>query len=138
MPFITESLEDIQEAKAAPEGEYILRITKAEEKQSKKGKNMAVIQFAFTDGAIDAPRFLHFILAPDGEDEGQDRMRKIEWKRLCQAAGVDTDVEVTDLVGEEFECFVAQEADDAGVVRNKARLPLLKDEAPAATGRRRR
>lgn len=138
MPFISDSLDDIKEAHAAPEGEYELRITKAEEKPSKKGKAMAVIQFAFADTSVEAPRFMHYILAPDGEDEAQDNNRKREWKRLCQACGVDTNVELEDLVGETLTTMVLQETGDDNVVRNRARLPYLKDEAPAQPGRRRR
>jgi hypothetical protein len=138
MGFISESLDEIVEAKAAPEGEYDLRITKAEEKPSKKGKNMAVIQFAFVDASVDAPRFNHYILQPDGNDEEQDTSRKREWKRLCTACGVSTDVDVVDLIGEELNSMVMQETGDDNVVRNKVRLPYIKDEAPAATGRRRR
>lgn len=140
MGFITANLDDIREQNAAPEGEYDLRIVKAEEKESKKGKNMAVITFAFEDSSLDAPRFNHYILQPDGEDDGQDLNRMREWKRLCSACGVDTNVDVGDLVGESLTAFVQQDTGDDNVVRNKVRLPHLKDEAKAAPsgGRRRR
>lgn len=138
MGFITANLDDVREQVAAPEGEYELRITKAEEKTSKKGKDMAVITFAFEDTSLDAPRFNHYILKPDGDDETQDLNRMREWKRLCKACGVSTDIDVGDLAGESLTAFVHQETGEDNVVRNRVRLPQLKGEAPASSGGRRR
>lgn len=128
MAFIKESLDDVVEPKPAAEGEYDLKILKAEEKESKKGRDMVQMLIGFDDGT-DAPPFPFFLLGwSDSDDEDQIRMRKLEAKRFCAAFNVPEDFEATDLIGEVARrIFVKQEVGDDGITRNRMVLPRLKD-----------
>lgn len=127
MPFITESLDDVYEPKAAPEGEYDLRIHKAVQGETKKGQPMVTATIVFDDGT-DAPPFSEYLLGWDGDTpDEQIRMRKLHIKRFCAAFDVDEDFEAADLHGKTARIFVAQEAGQDEVVRNKLRLPRLQD-----------
>lgn len=129
MAFIKESLDDVVERKPAPDGEYDLKILKAEEKESKKGRDMVQLLIGFDDGT-DAPPFNHFLLSwTDDDDDAQVQMRKLEIKRFCAAFDVSEDFDATDLPGlTARKIFVKQdEPDDQGIVRNRMVLPRLKD-----------
>jgi hypothetical protein len=127
MPFIKESLDDVGEAKPAPEGEYDLRILKATEGESKKGHPMITCLIGFADGT-DAPPFGHWILGWTDELEDEEILRrKREVKRFCSVFDISEDFDVEDLKGETGNCFVSVEEGDDNVVRNRLKLPRLKD-----------
>ena len=128
MPFINESLDDVTEPKAAPEGEYELRIIKAVDAPSKKGAPMMTLTFVFEDNDVKAPPFNHYLMGWNDETpEDQIEMRKIDVKRFCAAFDVPEDFEEGDLKGSTGTCWVTQEEGDDGVVRNRARFPKLKE-----------
>lgn len=127
MPFIKESLDDVQEAQPVPEGEYDLRIVKAEEKESKKGNEMVQVMIVVEDQEYpNAAPINHFLLGWDGVEPDIERMRKLEIKRFCACFDVPTDFEAEDLVGQTGRCFVTQEEGDDGNTYNRLRLPRLK------------
>lgn len=128
MAFIKENLDDVQEGKPAPEGEYDLRIVKAEATESKKGRDMVKLVIAFDDGT-DALPFAHYLMAWDDSDgEDQIKMRKLEIKRFCAAFDAPEDFDAEDLVGKTAQrVMVMQEVGQDDVTRNRMRLPRLKD-----------
>lgn len=127
MAFIKESLDDVVEAKPAPEGEYELRILKATEGESKKGNPMVTVLIGFADGT-DAPPFGHWLLGWDDSTDSEQKLnRQREIKRFCAVFDVSTDFDAADLKGETGSCFVSQEEGDDDVVRNRLKLPRLKD-----------
>jgi hypothetical protein len=127
MPFIKESLADVRERRAAPEGEYDLRIMKATDAPSKKGTDMITVQIGFADGT-DAPPFYEYLMGWDSDTpDDQISMRKLTIKRFCAVFDVSEDFDAEDLVGETGNCMVTQEEGQDGMVRNRLKLPRLKD-----------
>lgn len=127
VPFIRESLDDVTEPKPAPEGEYDLRIHKAKLGETKKGAGMITCTIAFDDGT-EAPPFQYYLLGwDDNTPDDQIEMRKIEAKRFCAAFDVPEDFDEGDLPGQTARCFVGQEEGNDGIMRNRLRLPRLKD-----------
>jgi hypothetical protein len=127
MPFITESLDDVSEAKPAPEFEYDLRIVKATRGPSKKGNDMITVMLAFADGT-DAPPFYHYLISWDADTPDEQILnRKRELKRFIACFDLREDFEVEDLPGETGTSFVVQEEGDDGIVRNRLKLPRIKD-----------
>lgn len=127
MPFIKESLSDVTEARPAPEGEYELRILKATEGESKKGHPMVTVLLGFADGT-DAPPFGQWLLGWTDELEDEEILRrKREIKRFCAVFDVPEDFDAEDLKGETGTCFVGVEEGDDGVMRNRLKLPRIKD-----------
>lgn len=127
MGFITESLEDVHEPIAAPEGDYDVRIIKAERKESKKGRDMIALLLKI-DG-YDAQPFNHFLLSWNSmdDDEDQIRMRKLEIKRFVAAFDLPDDFDAEDCVGQTASVYLTQEVGDDDVVRNRMRLPRIKE-----------
>jgi hypothetical protein len=101
---------------------------KADEKESKKGRDMVQLLIGFDDGT-DAPPFNHFLLSwADDDDDQQIEMRKIEIKRFCTAFNVSEDFDASDLPGATARGIrVVQEVGDDDVNRNRMILPRLKD-----------
>ncbi len=127
MPFIKESLSDVQEARPAPEGEYDLRILKATQGESKKGNDMITCLIGFADGT-DAPPFGHWLLGWDSKTDDEEVMRrKREIKRFCAVFDIPEDFDAEDLKGETGRCFVVLDEGDDEVIRNRLKLPRLKD-----------
>jgi len=121
-------LDDIHEPKAAPEGEYDLRIAKATRGDSKKGNDMITVWIAFEDKDLEAPPFAHYLLGWDADTpDEQIRNRKLEWKRFCACFGLAEDCDEGDMPGETGTSYVTQEEGDDGIVRNRAKLPRLKE-----------
>jgi len=128
MPFIDESLDDVGEAKPAPEGEYDLRIVKAEETTSKNGNAMAEVIIVFEDPSIDALPIRHYMTKWDHDTPSdQVRMRKLEFKRFFTCFNIDPDGEVVDWVGNTGRSLVIQEEGQDGNTYNRLRLPKLRD-----------
>lgn len=128
MPFISIPLNDVKEPKAAPEGEYDLRIIDAEDTESKKGNPMTVVKIAI-EGQDSYP-VRHYITYPTGEDADQDRMKALEIRRFLDCFGIAFDengFNTEDLVGATGRSLVIQEEADDGNVYNRLRLPRLKE-----------
>jgi hypothetical protein len=128
MPFINESLDDIHESQPVPEGEYTLRIIKAEETESKSGLPMIRVMIR-VEGETAASPINHFLLGWDDETpDDQVRMRKLEIKRFCAAFDVSTDFEDADLEGlTAHDILVVQEEGGDGVIYNRIKFPRIKD-----------
>lgn len=127
MGFISDSLDDVEEAKAAPEGEYSLRIVSADDKFSKGGNRMIEARIAIEDSSVQAPLIRHFIMGWDDDTpDEQKRMRKLEIKRFCECFNISHDFEASDLPGQTGRSFVAQEEGQDGNIYNRLRLPRLK------------
>jgi len=128
MPFINESLEDVHESTPAPEGEYDLVVLKATNAPSKKGTDMITVMIGFEDRALDAPPFYHYLLGWDSDTpEDQVINRKREIKRFCACFDIAEGFDAEDLVGERGTSFVGQETGNDDIVRNRLKLPRLKE-----------
>jgi len=127
MPFISESLDDVTEPKAAPEAEYDLTIFKVEEKESKSGNPMAEVFIRFDDPSIDAFPIRHYVMKWD-HDTPADQVisRKREYKRFCACFHLAEDSEAEDWVGNSGRCLVIQEEGNDNNTYNRLRLPKLR------------
>jgi hypothetical protein len=128
MGFIKDDLTAVNEPKPASEGTYDLKIIKAAEKESKKGRDMIQLLIGFDDGT-NAPPFNHFLMNPtDDDDENQRELRLLELKRFCSAFDTSEDFDASDLPGcSAHGIFVIQEEGDDGIIRNRMKLPRLKE-----------
>ena len=127
MPLIQpETLEEDYEDKLAENGEYDLRIAKAEKKRTKADdRDMVQLMIVIegTDGEGTAP-INHFLILPNEDEEPKTRrlfMQNIT--RTYKLFGIAHDAEVEDLQGATARCMVVQRADNEGVMRNQLRLP---------------
>jgi hypothetical protein len=128
MGFISEPLDDVREAQVAPEGEYDLRIRKATQKESKKGTDMVEVMLVFEDKDVDAPPIFHYVLSWDSSTpDEQVASRKREIKRFQAVFDLEDGWEVDDLVGQTGTCMVTQDEGDDNVVRNRLKLPRIKE-----------
>jgi len=128
MPRINVDLDDAQELEIAPEGEYELRIVKAEDGESKSGNDMTTVTIAF-EGHPEWQPLKHWITYPNAATPPDQRaMRLIDIKRFLVCFGIshdDTGFDSDDLVGQTGECLVIQEKADDGNTYNRMRLPRL-------------
>lgn len=128
MSFISETLDDVREAQAAPEAEYDLRIAKATKKKSKKGNDMMEVMIVIEDRDVDAPPIFMYLLGWDRDTADEEVIRrKREIKRFCSVFDVPHDFDEEDLLGQTGSCLVIQEEDDSGEVRNRLKLPRIKE-----------
>lgn len=134
MSFIRVRLDDsVKEPEVGPEGLYDLRIVKAEDGESKRGNPMTTVTIRI-EGPGDCSQyniFNHWIIYPtDDTPDGQVRMRTLEIKRFLSCFGIPFGPEGFDseeLVGATGRSLITQEEGDDGIVRNRLRLPRLKD-----------
>lgn len=131
MAFISAKLDDtVAEPKAVPEGEYALRIMKAERSKSKNGNDMTVVVIRVEDDP-NAALIYHYILDVTKDmPADQKAMRALELKRFLQTFGVPFQIDgydPEDLPGATANVMLVQEEGDDGVVRNRLRLPRLKE-----------
>lgn len=130
MSFIRADLDDVREAEVVEEGEYDLRIIKAEDGESKSGNPMVTLLIRIEDAPIANPAPVrHWMLIPDAATPPeQKQMRLLEIKRLLQCFGIKYDggFDTEDLVGATGRAFLVQEEGDNGEVYNRLRLPRLK------------
>ncbi len=131
MPIIKVEDGDAFEDKAVAEGQYDLRVTKAENVKSKKGKDMLHLMVK-VDGEEEAAPINLYILHPVEEEEQSYRFRMRDMMRLAALFGLaefdytDED-QIADLVGKDFSCFLNLETDDeTGDERNTLRLPKVR------------
>ena len=129
MGFISLPLEDVKEPEVVPDGNYDLRIIKAEDGRSKAGNDMTSIMIKVEDDRYpDAQVIRHWLTYPD-EDTPKDQryLRLLDIKRFLLAFGIpyEKGFESEDLVGATGKCLVYQEEGDDGNIYNRLRLPRL-------------
>jgi hypothetical protein len=133
MGFINVALDDAKEAEVVPEGEYDLRIIKAEDGESKKGNPMTSILIKIEDAPIpNAAPVRHWLTYPDNKTPADQRnMRLLDIKRFLTLFGVPITADgfdSEDLVGATARAYLTQEeGDNNGEVYNRIKLPRLKE-----------
>lgn len=133
MGLLNVNLKDVKESEAVEEGRYQLRIDFAEEGESKKGNPMMTLGLKILDAPIqNAGLVYEYLVVPTAStDDKAAYMMKLKLKRFAAVMGWSEDqlasVEAADIIGETFECDLEQEEGDDKVVRNKLRLPRLKE-----------
>ena len=141
MARIDVELQDAQELEIAPEGEYELRIVKAEDGQSKAGNDMTTLTIAF-EGHPEWQPIKHWITYPDAYTPPDQRnMRLIDIKRFLVCFGIKHDdggFDSDDLVGQTGTSLVIQEKADDGNTYNRIRTPRLRKSEERAERRIRR
>jgi len=129
MAYVKIDLSKTKEPECAAEGEYSLRIVKAVDTETKKkGEPMTVLTIRVEDAGPNVAAFNHYLLYPNGGE--YDAMRSLEIKRLLTIFDVPYDGEGFDsqaMVGQEARCLLVQEQGDDGIIRNKMRLPRMKE-----------
>jgi hypothetical protein len=149
MPFIEQAIADAVEGKLLPEGEYDLRISQAEIKDSKKGGGKENIQVVieFQDEP-DAEPIFHYIPLVHPDDEDKTKRFKLRMARRFLAVfgipfeenGFNTD----DFPGAVGNCMVIQqertEGDGehrrgTGEFSHALRLPKFQNEPDDDVGR---
>ena len=132
MPFIKLALDDAKEPEPVGEGMYDLRITKAQDTESKKGNPMTVITIRVEDAGIKNPSpIVHYMTYPDEDlPDEQKNFRLLDIKRFLSVFGIPFDPHGFDtdgLVGATGRAMVIQEEGQDNIMRNKLRLPRLKE-----------
>jgi hypothetical protein len=130
MSFVKINLNGVKEPEIAPEGEYDLRIVKVKDDETSKGEPMTTLTIRIEDPEVKNPApFQHFITYPNGGE--YDEMRGLEIKRLLNLFDVGFDeggFDSDELLGKTARCLVIQEESKKdGVVRNRMKLPRLKE-----------
>lgn len=130
MSYVKIDLTKTKEPEVAPEGQYPVRIVKVMDSETKKKEPMTVLTLRIEEQAGNnyAP-FQHFITYPNG---GQyDDMRSLEIKRLLTLFDVPFDgsgFDADDLLSKTADVLVMQEeGKDDGVIRNRMKLPRIKE-----------
>lgn len=131
MGFINAALDDVQEDKAVPEGEYDLRITDVKEGKTKKGQDMVtcMVKIEGSEGEGAQPIFVNLLFNSDNPQAA--RLQALDVKRFLAAFNIPHDsrgFNTEDLQGATANCFVAQEEDQQGNIRNVLKPPRLRDD----------
>lgn len=129
MPFINLDFNEAKEPELLKEGEYALRIVKAEDKTSKNGSEMTAIVIEAEGQSAASIR--HWLVYPDVTTPPDQRgYRLLDIKRFLAVFGVPFEeggFNSEDLVGATGTCLVVQEANkDTDEVFNRLRLPRLR------------
>lgn len=133
MPLITPGeLDEDLEDKPVKEGEYELRVAKADFKPTKSGEDhMIVLMFTVEgDEGVGASPITHYLTMPKaGDASNVRRMRLRDLKRMLTALGVPfengfDESDVPTLVGQTGKFKVIQE-DYEGTPQNRIRLPRV-------------
>lgn len=132
MPFISVPIDDAKEMEAVPEGEYDLRIIKAEDGESKKGNPMTTVMLRIENAGIPNPapvrHWITHVTADTPED--QKAMRLLDTARFLQCFGIPHEshgFNSDDLEGATGTCMLTQEENEEnGEVYNRLRLPRLR------------
>jgi Protein of unknown function (DUF669) len=132
MAFVRIDLTGTKESEVVPEGEYELRVVKVDDTESKKGNPMTVVTLRIEDSDCRNPSLVtHYITYPSEDlPDNLQYLRSLEIKRLLTLFGVEYSSEgfdSEDLLGQTARGMLIQEEGDDGVVRNKLRLPRLRD-----------
>lgn len=131
MPLIKVDEGDQYEDKPVSEGQYDLRVMKAENTKSKKGKKMLHVLFKI-EGEEEASPVGVWILHPNEDETDSYRFRMRDMTRLAALLGMnefdyeDND-QIADMVGKTCTATVNLEVDDeTGDERNTVRLPKIR------------
>lgn len=132
MSFIKLDLEGVNESEPVPEGEYELRIIKSEDTESKKGNPMTVVTIKIEDGEFPNPSLVYHYITYPTEDlpDNQKYMRLLDIKRfltLFEVGFQDGGFDSEDLLGQTAKGMLIQEEGEDGIIRNRLRLPRLRD-----------
>lgn len=141
MPFIKMGLKDAKEAEHVPEGEYDLRIVKAEDKKSKAGNPMTAVTIRIEDPNYPNAQLLnHFLNYPTGDAVADPlRLRDIaRFLTLFEVAYQDDGFNSEDLVGQTARGLLTIEDGDNGQKFNRLNPPRLGAEKAEDAGKRRR
>lgn len=131
MPFISVPIDEAKEQAAVPEGEYSLRIIKAEDKESKKGNAMTQVTIRIEDADVPNARLVnHFLVYPDSATPADQRnMRLLDIARFLQCFGIPHEgagFNSEDLEGATGRATLTQEEGDDGEIYNRLRMPRLR------------
>jgi hypothetical protein len=132
MAFIKIDLTQTKEGEIVPEGRYELRVVRVEDTESKKGNPMTVVTLRIEDSDVPNPLPINHYITYPTEDlpENQQYLRSLEIKRFLTAFGVNYDssgFDSEDLLGQTAHIMLVQEQGDDHIIRNKLRLPRLKE-----------
>ncbi len=132
MPFVNAALGDAREPEAVPEAEYDLRIVKSEDGESKKGNAMTTIYIKIEDPQYpNAALVGHWLVHPTKDTPPEQvQMRLLETRRFLECFGIPYEGDgynTDDFVGATGRSFLSQETGDDNVVRNRLKLPKLKE-----------
>ena len=120
-----DGIEDIEEQKALPAGQYLVRISNAELMNSKKGNPMLRIIAEFPDEPSGSDVWHYINMHVDDTPEDQARMRLLELKRTLEAFGCEYGPKGFDpagLIGQECELYISVEQDQD---RNRLNMPKV-------------
>ena len=123
-----DGIEDIEEQKALPAGQFVVRIRIAELMNSKKGNPMLRIIAEFPDEPSGSDVWHYINMPVDDTPEDQARMRLLELKRTLVAFDCEYGPKGFDpagLIGQECELYVSVEQDQNGVDRNRLNMPKV-------------
>ena len=129
MSFVKINLKDAKEPMPVPEGEYDVRVVKVMDTETKKKDPMTVVTLRVEDPTWpNAAPIQEFITYPNG---GQyDDLRALQLRRFLELFEVPYDengFDSADMMGKTARCFLNQEEGDDGVLRNKMKLPRIKE-----------
>ena len=123
-----DGIEDIEEQKALPAGQYLVRISNAELMNSKKGIPMLRIIAEFPDEPSGSDVWHYINMPVEDTPEDQARMRLLELKRTLVAFSCEYGPKGFDpagLIGQECELYVSVEQDQNGVDRTRLNMPKV-------------
>ena len=125
-----DGIEDIEEQKALPAGQYLVRITDAVMMNSKAGNPMLRLIAEFPDEPSGADIWHYLNMPVTDTEESQRLIRLKEIKRMLVAFGCeygpDFFADPTPLIGQECELYISVEQDQNGIDRNRLNAPPLK------------
>ena len=145
MSYLNINLDDVQEQKAAPKGQYEVTITGAEEtvtgENSKHpGSPMIKVFIAFTDLELNAANMTHYISLPfEGDENANFKLlmlkRFLHLFKLAKGGEVNLESTIQEMPGAIAQVEVdLTEPNDNGDVYNRLRIPKLKDEHSRGKG----
>lgn len=130
MPFIKEDLDDVHEGEAVPEGPYLLRILKVEERTSQKGNAGLAVMLKVVDSEYPNAKPVNLWISDPSQlsDPEKAHYWKLQFKRFCFAFGLPLDCELEDMIGAEAEVQLTQDPiegtdDDTSNSVNLPKLP---------------
>lgn len=122
-------LDEIQEDKPVPEGEYNLVISDAKEKQNEAGELKGILVICEIQGMDGAANVLHNISLPlPGDDESKVKNKLLFLKRFVQKFNIplkNGQLNIQEFLGKTAKVMLVQE-DYQGTISNKMKLPASK------------
>ena len=119
-------MDDIQEDKPVPEGEYTLVISDAKEKNDESGSLKGILVICEIQGHDGCANVLHNISLPLPGDESTKVSNKLKFiKRFIQLFNIPVkgnQLNIQDFLGKRAKCMLTQEEYN-GNISNKIKLP---------------